>query len=976
MALKKNNDPQKTLIDSLKGIHLVDAGAGTGKTYSIVKRYEKILSAKSKPKDILLITFTVNAAEQMKEKVIEGLYGNDISDLLEAPIMTFHSFCTRILKKSGTNSPSYLGLDEYLSGNFNVLEEKSFEEEIFRKYFLNFSKLNREKYESILDSLEGKHDSVLNIIKKLCSAGIFPSSKGWSEQDKEKLKGNYEEFSENFDKLNAVKNGKKGEVQNKLYNRFDSATKDKLYTDFNSENIFEDNKRINPGIKEEIFSDDLQSEFLNFMNDIYLGYIEYLLQRNQINFEFMVMFAYLVLYKNESLRKKNQFEYVMIDEFQDTDEIQFKIILLVCKNINGSVNLCAVGDWKQGIYSFRNTQIENITEFKERIKLYKEELNKDIIRIEYDVEDQINITFKNNYRSSESILKFSRKTLLTKGSADDEVDSEFVDENFKDVLDAERSLEDFTEIKFLEAKDRADEYQLVLKIISQLVNEKEKYKIRVFDNATGKIKEERPVKYSDICVLSRKKKFCLEFQREAMIAGIPVNYSGGLEIFSSEQGVLVLAWLKLLLNESDISGWLPVLDKEGYSYSEIKYFKEKIIGKFGSEKKLFSEIPVGLSEFLNRLKTYRSNILFAVEAILGKYNFHDETGNKIITVLQQWNDADLVSLNELVRIIEKSANSYYETELGNTADAVLTQTIHKSKGLEYPVVILSDVNSGSFPGNKGETGKILFNHVIGLRAKTFFGTNGKYYYNYNNWKTDLLSAVTKKSDYDEERRLLYVAATRAKQYLYFTAFKPSMFFRQLAEISEKAAEKDFEYEINYFSSEESTRDTEIKLKPETRVIKKFISTHKMMEEIDGVYDQTNAEERKLPFNFNKKKLEFGVMIHNLAAKIAAGINVESEITEVQRIKSYISGLNASELRAEADFLFPEGETVMRGVMDLIAFYDDRIEVTDYKTDSDLKNLEKYKIQISAYKKVLESIYPEKKVTGKIYFVSIDKIIVI
>ena len=66
---------------------------------------------------------------------------------------------------------------------------------------------------------------------------------------------------------------------------------------------------------------------------------------------------------------------------------------------------------------------------------------------------------------------------------------------------------------------------------------------------------------------------------------------------------------------------------------------------------------------------------------------------------------------------------------------------------------------------------------------------------------------------------------------------------------------------------------------------------------------------------------------------------------------------------------------MRGVMDLIAFYDDRIEVTDYKTDSDLKNLEKYKIQISAYKKCWRA-FIRKKVTGKIYFVSIDKIIVI
>ena len=72
--------------------------------------------------------------------------------------------------------------------------KKKYSENIFSIFF----KIKQEKYESILDSLEGKHDSVLNIIKKLCSAGIFPSSKGWSEQDKEKLKGNYEEFSEKF----------------------------------------------------------------------------------------------------------------------------------------------------------------------------------------------------------------------------------------------------------------------------------------------------------------------------------------------------------------------------------------------------------------------------------------------------------------------------------------------------------------------------------------------------------------------------------------------------------------------------------------------------------------------------------------------------------------------------------------------------------------------------------------------------------
>ena len=68
MALKPLKNPQDELINSIDGIHLVDAGAGTGKTYSIVKRYEKIVSCSVKPEDILLITFTKNAADQMKEK--------------------------------------------------------------------------------------------------------------------------------------------------------------------------------------------------------------------------------------------------------------------------------------------------------------------------------------------------------------------------------------------------------------------------------------------------------------------------------------------------------------------------------------------------------------------------------------------------------------------------------------------------------------------------------------------------------------------------------------------------------------------------------------------------------------------------------------------------------------------------------------------------------------------------------------------
>ncbi|HMS65032.1 MAG TPA: UvrD-helicase domain-containing protein [Ignavibacteria bacterium] len=985
MALKSKENtqenPQDELINSTEGIYLVDAGAGTGKTYSIVKRYEKIIDKETNPEDILLITFTNNAAEQMKEEVIIKLKDRiGISKLLEAPIMTFHSFCSKLLKTYGTSSPSYLGLDEYLPGNFNVLEEDSFEKELFRKYFLEFSKLNASKYREILYAFEGQEENILKIIKKLCSIGIFPTSKGWKEDDREKLEGNIKEYSERFDRLNeAVPGKKKDEVQNLLYKKFKTAMTDKLYADFKKDNIFSETT-IKPEAKDEIFNDDRQEEYIEFMKDIYFSYIQYLLKRNLINFEFMIMFAYLILMNDKNARKKMQYEYVMIDEFQDTDELQFKIIMLLCKNVNGNANLCVVGDWKQGIYGFRNAQIENITEYGNNLKLYKKELNGDELRIEYETGEFKKIIFEINYRSSESILKFSKLTLLTKGSGEDEVDEEKVNENFKEILKPGREIDDLTEIKFYQAENRLDEYQLVLKKISELVNEKGKYKIRVFDKKSGEVIEERNIKYSDICVLSRKTKFCLELQREALRAGIPLNFRGGLEIFASEQGVLVLGWLRLMVNEDDISGWIPVLDKEGYSYTEIKNIKKNISEKNENSNKLFPDLPEDLNEFLNHLRKLRNNILFAVEAILSRYKYHDVTGNKIISVIQGWMNTELFSLNDLIQIIDRSAQTRVEIDFGVSTDAVLTQTIHKSKGLEYPVVILANVNVSNFPDTKGEQGNFIYNTMSGLRAKTFFGTNGKYFYKYNNWRTDLVNAVARNTDKDEERRLLYVAVTRAKQYLYITSYNPSYFFSELAKTSDKEIIQHFNYEIVKAETEKLLTNIEISIDTALEKSKEFISPHSLMEEINADNLITEIDKKENSVNLEKKSLEFGLMIHRIANRLANGISVDSELPETGKIKKYLAGLNAYELKAEVDFLYPDNEngsnSIIRGTIDLLAFKEDEIIVIDYKTDSSKNNLEKYKLQLSIYIKVVKSIYKDMKVRGEIYFVCLDEVVAV
>ena len=101
-----HSNPQDILAESLEGIYLVDAGAGTGKTHTIIRRYRNLIEEGIDPKEILMITFTRNAADQMRDEVISKISSenNTITDFLEAPIMNFHSFCSRLIKNYGTNA--------------------------------------------------------------------------------------------------------------------------------------------------------------------------------------------------------------------------------------------------------------------------------------------------------------------------------------------------------------------------------------------------------------------------------------------------------------------------------------------------------------------------------------------------------------------------------------------------------------------------------------------------------------------------------------------------------------------------------------------------------------------------------------------------------------------------------------------------------------------------------------------------------
>lgn len=951
-------NPQDLLVDSIEGIHLVDAGAGTGKTHTIIRRYNKLIQNGVSPEEILLITFTNVAATQMKEEVISKVTSEEvtITQLLEAPVMTFHALCTRLLKKAGGDAPAYMGIRDSLSTNFSVLDGGVFERELFKNFFSIFTAKNSGKHDAILKSLGKDADSLLKIIKRLCNVGIFPSESGWLEDGDDRLKGNFQEFVRQTEAENVQVEKRQTNALN-LIKKCKSDLPDDISID-----DFADGKKLNTEMLPMIFNDDSQAELTEFLRDVYLEYVKFLVRRNQINFEFLVMLAYLKLVNDDGFREKVQFEQVMVDEFQDTDKIQFKLLLLLCKKVNEQANLTVVGDWRQGIYGFRNTTIENITEFHNYIKVYSQQLNSKSQKLGFDYDESSikQITFEYNYRSSQRILDFSRNALFINATKSENSGFEYENRNFPFPLKARREIGELTDICFLQTavKEEDDEIRMIIDKITEIVSQEE-YQIVEFES-DGSVRATRRVRYSDIAVLSRTRDFCIKLQKDASKRGVPITYDGGFEIFASKQGILALAWLKLMLNPSDKSALVTILENEGYNYGQVRSIVP------GREEELLT-LPDSVMEFLKELLHEKDNLLYALEKVNGKYGFRDEFSKAIMEAISGWMDAGIISLGETVRLIEASIKDYFDIELSKSADSVTCRTIHSAKGLEYPVVILGNLNRSNFPSSRGDSNVITFNDVAGLRMKKQYAEVNGYSGLFENWRTKFINAMSNEESYSESRRLLYVALTRAKQYLYLTSYNPSAFFTELADKTSSKITFDYRYKSNseyktdsYIESVKLNTPTPVRVNSESVSVKSYVKRYLEPDE------STNSLGNSL------YGMEYGTDIHLAAYRHAMGIKFNSTSKGEEKVKAFIDGLKAEKLEAEVDFSLPRDGKLLRGAIDLLAHYKDRILVVDYKTDKDKSRQESYVEQVRLYMDAVKKLYNDKEVNGVIYYVGLEE----
>ncbi|MFB6291115.1 MAG: UvrD-helicase domain-containing protein [Candidatus Bipolaricaulia bacterium] len=909
---------QKKIIENTEGIYLVDAGAGTGKTFTVSRRYAKLLEKGVKPEEIFLATFTENAAENMREEIINYCDWN-LSELREAPISTFHGFCQQLLLREGFNAPAVIGLDEAITGNTRTISNRVQEMREFSSFYDSFR--NEHPEYSDFYRVVYENSQLLELIKSLAVKGIFPSSSGWYREGQELLSGNYEKYVDELNQINAPVPGERGDKQSELLNRL-SGMKNRTFQsdDVGGRSDIKSGKQVDPEVMKEAFHKS-RDELFKFIHDLYIEYIEYALGKNYLNFSFQLMFAYLLLMEEDQLRNSIQFDHVMIDEFQDTNEIQFKLSLLLSE----TGNILAVGDWKQSIFGFQYASIKNITEFEDRLAGYHEQINRDKNRTPYTPDDVKEVSLRRNYRSSQEILDFSEGALRVPGKKGERIG---LNRDIVSLTAAEDKVD--TEIASFVSESEVD---AVLTRLIEVV-EGEGYQL---DGDT--------LEYKDVAIFSRTRAFARELDKKAREIGVPVAYEGGAEIFKTDPGIVLLAWLRVLEDKHSTKGWSVILDEAGYNIKEVKTILED------------DNFPPDTLEF-RELLAESTDVGTIARKVFVRYGFDNSFTDAIIEVLQNTFESSYMNLGTVVQFIERniSENETYEVD-SPKEEAATVQTIHAAKGLEYPVVFLANMNSHTFPSTNSGGKRIFYDDLIGLRArKVYSRTDGFLYDNLETYLTSRVSGV----DYDEERRLLYVAMTRAENYLFLSAEKGSegRFFKNL-DTEPEVLEPDLgAIEVTKFGK--SRELLKVKQPESIRPRKTAVSS---VSEISTT-GQSSGRGR-----------EFGNMIHSFAEKLVRGKDVnlskgEEGSKDKENVRKFIDSLSGK-LLSEQEVLIPRYEgnekIVYHGSIDLLHILDDRVDVIDFKTDIDRTNEPEHRKQLDLYVEAISSEYPDREVRGLIFY---------
>lgn len=723
---------------------------------------------------------------------------------------------------------------------------------------------------------------------------------------------------------------------------------------------------------------------------------------------------------------QQRYQYIFIDEYQDVNPLQDRIMSQIA---SPTTQVFTVGDVKQSIYGFRGSSPEW---FLQKYNNFKQNQSNGSA---FDM----NI----NYRSNPLILEFINQIfvpLMTIHTADIDYKNtaqieprrtDIVDEkptillisNEKPKLEAKGVYSVKNDVQTTPATDpKVYQAACVAEIITNLIN-------KPFYDAN--LKQNRPLTYKDIAILTRVTNdesidILINMLRQC---NIPVSLNNKLQTSKSEGIKLVLSILKCVNNTADdvdyLATFMALTNLQFDDIMSIRKREQSLIADLLENQANNPQIALGF-EKLNqiRLQSYVCLNNQLINYILNDMQVKNylqsmQFGEKEVRLIEQFVSSlgveNSLSLADFVTIVEANVsrgNDYLDTD---KEDSVTFETIHKSKGLEYPVVILFDAGKVF----KHDSDDILFNADIGLGINYYDIATRQKSYSLPKYAIKLENST---KSYKEELRLLYVALTRAKNKLIITGtYSPSLFKSKIKKSSFlnmilscyqsaiMAGRTDFnlckfvfldDVKSNTISNTEPVPEIEF-LKPDFEYADKAKFNVTIKNSVTGL---NTKQSEQLHFNTKayltpqtqylttEDRAQIGTHYHKalelLDLTCAYNKNTDFDDVDYKKIKLAHDVLSkivvgAKQIHKEADFMMnmPYNQIVpntditdnvlVQGVLDMLVEYEDHFDIVDYKF-SNLKAVvlkQKYAEQLRLYKMAVEKSF--NKPVEHVYIYSIN-----
>ncbi len=528
------------------------------------------------------------------------------------------------------------------------------------------------------------------------------------------------------------------------------------------------------------------------------AFIEEKLNRKELEFSDCEYFALKALKSSdeaaEELREK--YDEIYIDEYQDTNQIQDTLFSLISRKSRGEPNLFIVGDVKQSIYRFRHS---DPTLFAHKAKTFKDSgpqrkmiLSKNF-RSRREVIDSVNCVFEKVMREKTAQVEYNGEHRLRCGASYVEYNRD-ISELY--LIDSNADTED----------DLAREQKETLVAVERIKSMMESGFL-----VSGEGGRMRRVRYSDFAVLTRKINNTADMITKIFeLKGIPCECSAKRDFFSSMEIRTATALLKTVDNPRNDIPLAAVMRSPIFSFTENEMLEIRLKGRnkpfyenvveYAEEK---GELGGKCREFLNVLTSWRErasvvNAAEFIESALDESGFYSFVGalaggaarqenlRTLLSVAASYEKTQYRGLYNFVRYLEKTIESEggIETEGQRCKDAVLITTIHKSKGLEFPIVIL--IGCGETYNEKDSTNQLILSPEGGIGIVEMLPDTRV---RFKTAEYMAISRMIKRDSRAEQMRLFYVAMTRAMEKLILIASvpQPESYIEKARETSEKRA---------------------------------------------------------------------------------------------------------------------------------------------------------------------------------------------